>query len=89
LRPIASGSQERVDWRGQDYLVRRVAGEAAAKVYRCPGCDQEIGAGVAHVVAWPDDGIGAQDRRHWHTGCWNSRDTRAPGTARSRNAPRY
>lgn len=45
--------------------VRAVAGE---KVYRCPGCDHEIRAGLAHVVVIPDDDPEA--RRHWHTVCW-------------------
>ena len=57
--------------------------------YRCPGCDQLLAAGVGHVVAWPADDPEATDRRHWHTTCWQARDRRAPGTERSRNAPRY
>ena len=73
-----------------DWLVRNVPGTAAGKTYRCPGCDQEIRPGVAHVVAWPADERGdLSDRRHWHTGCWSARDRRAPGTLRSRSAPRY
>jgi hypothetical protein len=54
-----------------DWMVRTVPASAAQKDYRCPGCDQTISAGVAHVVAWPADGRGdLTDRRHWHTGCW-------------------
>ena len=54
-----------------DWAVRTVPADAAVKVYRCPGCDQEVAVGVAHVVAWPADGRGdLTDRRHWHTGCW-------------------
>ena len=78
LRPIGSGSQERIEWRGQDYLVRRVAGANAAKAYRCPGCDHQVAAGAPHVVAWPDDDLHATDRRHWHSACWDARDTRRP-----------
>ena len=63
---------------GHEYEVRPVAAARAVKTYRCPGCDQEILAGVPHVVAWPDDDLGAGDRRHWHSGCWASRDTRSP-----------
>jgi hypothetical protein len=59
-----------------DYVVRTVPGARATKVYRCPGCDHEIRPGVAHLVAWPADGLGAEDRRHWHTGCWSGRATR-------------
>ena len=71
-----------------DWLVRALPGND--KTYRCPGCDQEIPAGVAHVVAWPADERGdLSDRRHWHTGCWRARGRRAPAIQRSRSAPRY
>jgi hypothetical protein len=49
-----------------------MAGAAAQKAYRCPGCDQEIYPGVAHVVVWPEH-AGADNRRHWHTVCWERR----------------
>ena len=72
------------------WLVRQISGAAATKTYRCPGCVQEIRAGVGHVVAWPVDGRGDEsDRRHWHTGCWRARERRGPAVERSRNAPRY
>ncbi|GGG25040.1 hypothetical protein GCM10007304_43610 [Rhodococcoides trifolii] len=59
------------------YAVRPIPGSRATKPYRCPGCDQEIMSGVAHVVVWPVDRIGGpDDRRHWHTGCWSGRGTR-------------
>jgi hypothetical protein len=71
-----------------DWIVRPAAG--ADKAYRCPGCDQEIRPGTAHVVVWPADERGdLTDRRHWHSGCWRARDRRAPGVLRSRGAPRY
>ncbi|MFZ2527778.1 MAG: ATP/GTP-binding protein [Rhodococcus sp. (in: high G+C Gram-positive bacteria)] len=61
------------------FTVRTVPGSRATKSYRCPGCDHEIAAGVAHVVAWPADSPGgADDRRHWHSGCWSGRSTRSP-----------
>ena len=73
-----------------DWMVRLVPGGASAKTYRCPGCDQEIRPGTAHVVVWPADERGdLTDRRHWHSGCWRARDRRAPGVLRSRNGPRY
>ncbi|MEV6108407.1 ATP/GTP-binding protein [Streptomyces sp. NPDC051940] len=78
----------RDSWRGEDWLVRQVGGAAAAKHYRCPGCDQEIPPGVPHVVVWPDQGD-VDDRRHWHTACWNARDRRGARIQRGRNAPRY
>jgi hypothetical protein len=72
---------------GPDFAVRRVPGYQATKVYRCPGCDQEIPVGAGHVVAWREDSV--EDRRHWHTACWERRARRAPRVQRSRNAPRY
>ena len=33
-----------------DYVVRMVPGESAGKPYRCPGCQQVIPAGTAHLV---------------------------------------
>jgi hypothetical protein len=77
-------------WSDGEWMVRTIPGGAAGKAYRCPGCDQEIRPGMAHVVAWPADGRGDEgDRRHWHTGCWRARDRRTPTVQRSRNAPRY
>jgi len=69
---------------GEDYVVRRVTGSAAAKPYRCPGCDQLIRPATPHVVAWPvvphllagPGGTGLDERRHWHTPCWKARDRR-------------
>ncbi len=61
------------------WLVRHITTGGAVKTYRCPGCDQEITPGVAHIVAWPADERGdLADRRHWHTGCWTARGRRAP-----------
>ena len=75
--------------RDGDWMVRAVSGDTG-KVYRCPGCDQEITVGVPHVVAWPADERGdLGDRRHWHTGCWRARGRRMPVIQRSRGAPRY
>ncbi|MGB8022264.1 MAG: hypothetical protein WCF04_13625 [Candidatus Nanopelagicales bacterium] len=62
-----------------DWHVRPIPGAAANKTYRCPGCDQEIQPGSAHVVAWrADRHDGGEARRHWHTPCWNGRDRRRP-----------
>ncbi|GAB2601065.1 ATP/GTP-binding protein [Streptomyces capparidis] len=81
------GLERTESWRGEDWVVRPVAG-AAGKRYRCPGCEQEIPPGVGHVVAWPSFG-GVDDRRHWHRGCWNARDRRRADVLRARNAPRH
>jgi hypothetical protein len=72
-----------------DWIVRPVSAANATKAYRCPGCDQEVPAGVAHVVAWSADWPGTDDRRHWHTSCWRARGRRTPRVQRSRGAPRY
>lgn len=62
-----------------DWLVRTVPGAQAVKDYRCPGCDHEVRAGVPHVVAWPAGESGsAEERRHWHSGCWSARGRRSP-----------
>jgi len=69
------------------YVVRSVAGTASDRTYRCPGCDQELQAGVPHVVAWPEGR--PEDRRHWHATCWSARGRRGVKVHRSKNAPRY
>ncbi|WP_370296028.1 hypothetical protein [Corynebacterium lipophilum] len=59
---------------GEIYKVRQIGSSAARKFYVCPGCNQNIPPGVAHVVAWPKEvGRGADDRRHWHRHCWSRR----------------
>jgi hypothetical protein len=78
------GPEHVESWPDGDWVVRRVPGAASAKAYRCPGCDQEIPAGTPHVVAWPADrvGMGIDERRHWHTACWQNRLRRGPGVPR-------
>ncbi|MDT0264673.1 ATP/GTP-binding protein [Streptomyces sp. DSM 44915] len=86
--PREYGVERTDEWRGEEWVVRGVTGAAAAKHYRCPGCDQEIPPGVPHVVSWPSMGA-VEDRRHWHRACWNARDRRGARPLRTRNAPRY
>ncbi|HRW18731.1 MAG TPA: hypothetical protein P5181_07775 [Dermatophilaceae bacterium] len=79
LTRVRGGIPTRTRYAGGEWLVRAVTGSGADRGYRCPGCQQEIAAGVPHVVAWPVDGLGGVDqRRHWHTGCWAHRETRPP-----------
>ncbi|HXZ69890.1 MAG TPA: ATP/GTP-binding protein [Streptosporangiaceae bacterium] len=59
-----------------DWVIRPVPGAASTKTYRCPGCDQEIPPGTAHLVAWPADARGPAERRHWHNPCWPRRRQR-------------
>ncbi len=58
------------------WTVRAVTAAAARKTYRCPGCEHQIPPGTAHTLAWPDDEV--DDRRHWHTPCWRSRNRCRP-----------
>jgi len=69
------------------YTVRKVTGSSSTKPYRCPGCDQLIPTATPHIVAWIDDDL--DNRRHWHSACWQKKDQRKPRTLRSRNAPKY
>lgn len=61
---------------GAEFTVRHVRG--ADKTYTCPGCHTRIAPGTAHVVAWSNDSLfgvdrGLEERRHWHTACWQRR----------------
>lgn len=57
-----------------DSETRFVQPFEAVKAYLCPGCRQEIPAGMGHLVAVPPE---APDlRRHWHRGCWTNRKSR-------------
>jgi hypothetical protein len=77
-------SADRVErYGGEEYVVRRVTGSAATKAYRCPGCHQPIRPATPHTVAWPvvpsaftSTATGLDERRHWHNGCWRSREAR-------------
>lgn len=77
----ATGGRRSEDGPDGAWTVQRVRG--SDKAYRCPGCQQAVPPGTAHVVAWPQDGIfgaerAVEDRRHWHTACWESRGRRRP-----------
>ena len=55
---------------GEPFIMRHIGSSAAKKFYVCPGCNQNIPPGVAHIVAWPrDTGGRGDDRRHWHRHC--------------------
>jgi len=60
---------------GEEYRV--AVPRPSEKTYVCPGCQREVDGRVTHIVAWPADGLfgpeaAAEQRRHWHTGCWNT-----------------
>jgi hypothetical protein len=77
--PATVGPEQIESWPDGDWVVRLVPGAVSAKSYRCPGCDQEIPAGTAHLVAWPSLSPGLSERRHWHRACWDRRIQRRPG----------
>ncbi|GLU50419.1 hypothetical protein Nans01_47700 [Nocardiopsis ansamitocini] len=77
-----TGGERRESGPDGEWVTRRISGSSAAKAYRCPGCYQEIPPGVPHVVAWSSAGDG-DDRRHWHSSCWDKR------AHRSVRHPRY
>lgn len=78
-RPVGPAAPRRAEPGpdGFDYEVATIPAARAVNGYRCPGCDHEIRAGVAHLVAWRADGDG-EDRRHWHSSCWANRVNRGP-----------
>lgn len=72
----ATGGMQHVSADDGEWSVRKVTGRE--KTFRCPGCQQEIAPGTAHVVAWARDAIGGEaagldSRRHWHASCWERR----------------
>lgn len=75
-RPLITGrTVSRITRGTTSFLVREIRQGQSEKDYRCPGCNQLVRAGTAHVVAWPENppiGIdaGVAARRHWHTYCW-------------------
>jgi len=77
---VRLGPPQIEEWPDGDWIVRQVPGAAATKLYRCPGCDQELRPGTAHVVVWPAESADAAERRHWHSVCWQRRPRR-PGPA--------
>jgi len=71
--PLRLGPERTESAPDGDWTVRMVPGAASTKSYRCPGCDQEITPGTAHLVAWPAHTPGPAERRHWHSPCWRLR----------------
>jgi len=71
------GADPEVGPQEEEVEVRRVHPFQAVKTYRCPGCNQDIGAGTGHLVVVPLDA--PELRRHWHVPCWGHRQHRRPG----------
>ncbi|HET7475772.1 MAG TPA: hypothetical protein VFJ97_07070 [Dermatophilaceae bacterium] len=79
LQRATGGAARREAHPDGEWFVRQVSGAGARTEYRCPGCQQAIAPGLAHVVAWPAEGVlGLAERRHWHAGCWTARHHRRP-----------
>lgn len=77
-RPLSSGHASIETRADGAWIVRSVPGARALKAYVCPGCQQTIGLGIPHVVAWPHEPSLLESspvaaRRHWHTGCWKAK----------------
>jgi hypothetical protein len=60
-----------LEWVADGWHLRVVQPYRALKVYRCPGCNQEIFPRTMHVVVWPEGS--PEQRRHWHRACWERR----------------
>ncbi len=78
-RPLSSGAFARQEQKADgDWMVQSMPADSATKTYTCPGCHPPVVPGTAHVVTWPREAsIGStsavEERRHWHTSCWQRR----------------
>lgn len=78
-RPLSLGGVATIHGKADgDWQVRTVTGSGAVKDYRCPGCQQLVRSGTPHLVVWPSrlsgwGHGGVEERRHWHTSCWDRR----------------
>jgi hypothetical protein len=76
------GSPLALEWVAEGWHLRFVQPYRATKVYRCPGCRQEIFPRTLHVVVWPEGE--PEQRRHWHKACWERRFAELQRAARRR-----
>lgn len=77
-RPLSSSHAAGVDKADGRWMTQTMPARAAIKEYRCPGCERLIPLGTPHVVVWPvvaslGFANAVDERRHWHTSCWNRR----------------
>lgn len=78
-RPLSQGGFAQLVAKSDGtWMVQTMPAGSAGKTYLCPGCDRQIALGAAQVVVWPrDPSIGSasavEERRHWHTSCWQRR----------------
>jgi hypothetical protein len=69
-----------LEWVADGWHLRVVQPYRATKLYRCPGCNQEIFPRTLHLVVWPEDS--PEQRRHWHRSCWERRHAELERTRR-------
>ncbi len=77
-RPLATTHAEVAVKSDGRWMVQSMPANRAGKTYLCPGCQQTVPQGVGHLVVWPvEPSLGStspvEERRHWHTACWNRR----------------
>ncbi|MDR2620783.1 MAG: hypothetical protein LBC29_06700 [Propionibacteriaceae bacterium] len=74
-RPLLLAENSYSDKQDGRWITRAIAAGRSVKDYICPGCNQRIRSGEAHIVVWPyEPPLGAvsavEFRRHWHSNCW-------------------
>lgn len=78
-RPLSAGAFAHTQRRRDgEWMIQPMSAEAATKSYHCPGCERDFGPGIAHLVVWPvlpsiGSSSAVDERRHWHTWCWERR----------------
>lgn len=66
------------EWAATEGVKVQASTGERGKVYRCPGCQQEIRPRLPHLVVMEFEEL--ETRRHWHTPCWQ-RELRRRGLA--------
>lgn len=71
------GGRRTIERFGEDWTVQKI--KSSDKIYKCPGCNHDIPAGVSHIVAWANDSLFGREaalsaRRHWHVRCWQMQE---------------
>ncbi|MDR0435667.1 MAG: hypothetical protein LBH11_02700 [Propionibacteriaceae bacterium] len=77
-RPLLLAENSFADKADGRWVTRANHEGQSVKEYVCPGCNQRIRVGEAHLVVWPHEPpLGATSavdfRKHWHTNCWRRR----------------
>lgn len=75
-RWVSSDGTDHATHDGVEVEVRRIQPYQALKPYTCPGCHGTVAAHTGHLVVVPIHAV--EDRRHWHSSCWERRSHRTP-----------